>query len=152
MCILWCKYFVSPLCSSSIKLNSISLAQLGSYLIYLFIILQLAHSAGCMRQQKNKWIGAGNGSLACLVEERVVNTMVLVLWKYLKYFQRKMHFVSEHHHLAEFTIPLCRMRGWVYRVITVNAWWCIKFWSVSLFLFSGNWEVWLHVPSRSGLR
>ena len=34
-------------------------------------------------------------SPACLMAERVMNTMVLVLWRYLRELQRRMHFTMK---------------------------------------------------------
>ena len=39
---------------------------------------------------------------ADLMVERTMNTMVLVLWRYLNYFECRMYFSSKRNHLTEF--------------------------------------------------
>ena len=41
-------------------------------------------------------------NLTCLTPERMANTMVLVLWRYMKYLRRRMIYWMEWHNLREY--------------------------------------------------
>ena len=45
---------------------------------------------------------------ACLVAEMMVNTMVLALWRYLKYLCRRTNFSLERYNLTELVLILNR--------------------------------------------
>ena len=53
-------------------------------------------------------------NLAPLIAEMITNTMVLFLWKYLKYLQCKMYFFVEQKHLTEYILEYFLFAGWLF--------------------------------------